>query len=157
MPGAGRRDTPHRLRGRGFCLSVHRAPERSLGARPPPFPPAAERWPLMDVPSAIEIIGGSSQAAKAANKVCHSPRWLQRLNRLNTVVRVPYAEGSARQRSPSRHRCEILLITRRSSTRGFSPKCGNSPSIAAHCRSLNQKSYYIAHALLESLNQICHD
>ena len=47
----------------------------------------------------------------------HSPRWLQRLYRLNTVVYGPYSSGSARHRQPSRNRWTIPLMMRRSSCR----------------------------------------
>jgi hypothetical protein len=52
----------------------------------PPLAPAAERCARTTVLSIIATSGGS-QAASAANSSCHSPRWLQRLNRLNSVVR----------------------------------------------------------------------
>src|SRR5579875_898198 len=119
----------------------------------PPFAPDAERCALTEVLSTMARSGGSPQSASAANNSCHSPRWLQRLNRLNSVVRGPYASGTARQRRPSRNRCRMPLITRRSSTRGLPPKCGSNGAIAAHCVSFSQNSSAMIQAPLPSLNQ----
>ena len=55
----------------------------------PPFPPAAERCARTEVLSTMAMRGGSAQATRAAKMSCQRPRWLQRLNRLNTVVRGP--------------------------------------------------------------------
>src|SRR4051812_17852606 len=87
------------------------------------FAPAAERWARIDVLSTRATSGGSEQDASLASSFCQRPRSLQRSNRLKRVVRGPYSAGIARQRSPSRNRCRMPLITRRSSTRGLPPRC----------------------------------
>lgn len=120
----------------------------------PPFAPAADRCARTAVLSTMASSGGSAHPARAAKSCCHSPRWLQRLNRLNTVVRGPYTSGSARQRKPSRKRCRIPLMIRRSSTRGLPPQCGNNGSIAAHCTSFSQNNSAMIQALLGTLNQM---
>jgi hypothetical protein len=85
--------------------------------------------------------GGSEQATSAAKIPCQSPRWLQRFQRLKTVVYGPYSGGKARQRQPSRKRWTMPLITRRSSTRrGPVWTIGRCGSIAAHCTSLSQNT-----------------
>ena len=68
----------------------------------PPFAPAAERCARTAVLSTIAIAGGSPQPASAASSACQMPFSLQRLKRLNSVVRGPYSVGTARQRRPSR-------------------------------------------------------
>ena len=106
----------------------------------PPFAPLAERCALTAVLSIITTAGASAQATSAAKRPCQMPRLLHRLYRLNTVVYGPYSAGRARQRQPSRRRCRMPLMMRRSSCR-TGPVCtiGNSGAITAHCRSLSQK------------------
>ena len=119
----------------------------------PPFAPAADRCARTAVLSTMARSGGSPQLAKAAYSSCHSPRSLQRLKRLNSVVLGPYSSGRARQRKPSLNRCRMPLMTRRSSTRGLPPKCGSNGSIDAHCPSLSQKSSAMIQALQGASNQ----
>src|SRR5580658_6528820 len=106
----------------------------------PPFAPLAARCARTAVLSIIVTPGGSTQPDSAAKISCHSPRLLHRLYRLNTVVYGPYSAGKARQRQPSRRRCTMPLMIRRSSCR-TGPVCtiGRCGAIAAHCPSLSQK------------------
>jgi hypothetical protein len=106
----------------------------------PPFAPLAARWARTAVLSIIATPGGSAHPASAAKTSCHRPRLLHRLYRLNTVVYGPYSAGKARQRQPSRRRCTMPLMMRRSSCR-TGPVCtiGRCGAIAAHCPSLSQK------------------
>ncbi len=73
-------------------------------------------------------------------------RWLQPFQRLKTVVYGPYSGGRARHRQPSRKRCTMPLITRRSSTRR-GPVCtiGRHSPIAAHFTSLSQNKRDTVH------------
>lgn len=105
----------------------------------PFFAPAAERCAFTAELSIIVTRGGSAQATRAAKMRGHSPRWLQRFHRLKTVVYDPYSGGRARHRQPSRKRCTMPLITRRSSTRrGPVWTIGRCGWIAAHCTSFSQ-------------------
>lgn len=105
----------------------------------PFFAPAAERCAFTAELSISVTCGGSAQATRAAKMRCQMPRWLQRFQRLNTVVYGPYSGGRARHRQPSRKRCTMPLITRRSSTRrGPVWTIGRCGSIAAHCTSFSQ-------------------
>lgn len=112
----------------------------------PFFAPAAERCAFTAELSIIVTRGGSAQATRAAKICCQSPRWLQRFQRLKTVVYGPYSGGRARQRQPSRKRWTMPLITRRSFTRrGPVWTIGRCGSIAAHCTSFSQNSRHTAH------------
>lgn len=106
----------------------------------PPFAPLAARCARTAVLSIMATAGGSAQRANATKISCHSPRLLHRLYRLNTVVYGSYSAGKARHRQPSRKRCRMPLMIRRSSWRTgpvwASGRCG---AIAAHCASLSQK------------------
>jgi hypothetical protein len=93
------------------------------------------------------------QGASAANNFCRRPRWLQRFKTLNGVLRGLYSSGTARHSRPSRNQCRISLITRRSSTFGLPPRSGSKGSMAAHCKSLNQKSSAVIQALQRASNQ----
>jgi hypothetical protein len=83
----------------------------------PFFAPAAERCAFTAELSIIVTRGGSAQETSAAKMRCQSPRWLQRFQRLKTVVYGPYSGGKTRHRQPSRSRWMMPLITRRSFTR----------------------------------------
>ena len=114
----------------------------------PLFAPAAERCAFTAELSIIVTCGGSAQATRIAKMRCHSPRWLQRFQRLKTVVYGPYSGGKARQRQPSRSRWMMPLITRRSSTRrGPVWTIGRCGSIAAHCTSFTQNRRDTVHPL----------
>jgi hypothetical protein len=112
----------------------------------PFFAPAAERCAFTAELSIIVTRGGSAQATRAAKMRCQSPRWLQRFQRLKTVVYGPDSGGKARHRQPSRNRWMMPLITRRSSTRR-GPVCtiGRCGSIAAHCTSFSQNKRDTVH------------
>jgi hypothetical protein len=66
--------------------------------------PGAERCAFTAELSISVTRGGSAQATRAAKIRCQSPRWLQRFQRLKTVVYGPYSGGKARHRQPSRNR-----------------------------------------------------
>src|SRR5271157_1665431 len=121
----------------------------------PPFAPLAARCARTAVLSIIVTPGGSAQPDSAAKISCHRPRLLQRLYRLNTVVYGPYSAGNARQRQPSRRRCTMPLMIRRSSCR-TGPVCtiGRCAAIATHWPSLSQKLSGMFQALPRSLNHI---
>ena len=111
-----------------------------LVLEPPFWAPLAERCAFTAELSIMVSAGGSAHSTRAANRRCHSPRWLQRLYRLKTVVYGPYSSGSARHRQPSRNRWTIPLMMRRSSCRSGPVwtigRCGAS---AANCSSVSQK------------------
>jgi hypothetical protein len=119
----------------------------------PPFAPLAERCALTAELSIMTSAGGSPHSTSAAKIRCHSPRLLQRLYRLKTVVYGPYSSGSARHRQPSRKRWRMPLMIRRSSCRsGPVWTIGSLGAIAAHCASFSQKLSAMIQAPLESLN-----
>ncbi len=106
----------------------------------PLFAPAAARCARITVLSTIAINGGSSEAARAANICCHKASLAPPVEPVEHRGAGPIPLG---HRTPacrtSRNRCRMPLITRRSSTQGLSPKCGNNGSITAHCRSSQPK------------------
>ena len=118
-----------------------------------PSTTAAERYARTAVLSTIATPGGSPYPASAASSACQMPFSLQRFHRLNSVVRGPYPAGIARQRSPSRYRCRMPLITRRSSTRGLPPRRGRSGSTVDYCASLSQNRSPMIQSLPRTLNQ----
>src|SRR3954451_16645542 len=135
------RERPARFVDQNMDLGGASAARAADGLVPlPPFAPLAARCARTAVLSIIITLGGSAPLTSALKIPCHRPRLLHRLYRLNTVVYGPYSAGKARQRQPSRRRCRMPLMIRRSSCR-TGPVCtiGSSGAIVAHCRSLSQK------------------
>ncbi len=154
--GQPERERPARLVDQDMDLGGASAARAADGLAPfPPFAPLAARCARTAVLSIIITLGGSAQLASAVKIPCHRPRLLHRLYRLNTVVYGPYSAGKARQRQPSRRRCRMPLMIRRSSCR-TGPVCtiGGSGAIAPHCASLSQKLSAMIQALPRSLNHI---
>src|SRR5260370_27236787 len=154
--GQAERERPARLVDQDMDFSGASAARAADGlVALPPFAPLAARCARTAVLSIIITLGGSAPLASALKIPCHRPRLLHRLYRLNTVVYGPYSAGKARQRQPSRRRCRMPLMIRRSSCR-TGPVCtiGGSGAIAPHCASLSQKLSAMIQALPRSLNHI---
>lgn len=132
-----------------FRRAAAARPADGLILRPLFLAPLAERRAFTVELSIIVSAGGSPHSTSAAKMRRQSPRWLQRLYRLKTVVYGPYSSGSARQRQPSRKR----WMTRRSPWRsGPVWTIGRCSALAARCASLSQKLSATNQALLKSLN-----
>jgi hypothetical protein len=107
-----RRRTPNALRSRtSASVASRQTADPGLLRRPaigdanrlfrgPPFPPPAQRCALTCVLSSAACSGGSGETATVSKICCQSPRPLQRLKRLYTVVYGPYSGGQSCQRHP---------------------------------------------------------
>jgi hypothetical protein len=71
----------------GAAPAARAADRLAAGIAFAPFlAPAAERCAFTAELSIIVTSGGSAQATRAEKMPCQSPRWLQRFQRLKTVV-----------------------------------------------------------------------